>query len=200
MTVLDEQRFINNTWRKHCDFLFEQARRTHRLVSDQAKRKKFQGRLTVFRGILKSKSPFDPNAWLGNFVSEYHSMSYSPPEEPPDPKTRLVCEYALVAAIHDEELEHLSIGKQLCNSDDKWKRKLWEGLLDVRTDGDCRNLQDRQNSIEIAFDDVEADLAEKPAEKEQNSIPAKIWALPCKLYEITLKVIVDAVLDRMWPK
>jgi ribosomal protein L17 len=33
-----------------------------------------------------------------------------------------------------------------------------------------------------------------------NSIPAKIWAMLCKLYEISLKVIVDAILDRFWPK
>jgi len=33
-----------------------------------------------------------------------------------------------------------------------------------------------------------------------NSIPAKIWAMLCKLYEITLKVIIDAILDRFWPK
>ena len=33
-----------------------------------------------------------------------------------------------------------------------------------------------------------------------NSIPTKIWAMLCKLYEITLKVIADAILDRFWPK
>lgn len=43
---------------------------------------------------------------------------------------------------------------------------------------------------------------EKPAEKERNAISAKpereSWWL--KLYERTLKVVVDAVLERMWPK
>jgi hypothetical protein len=58
-----------------------------------------------------------------------------------------------------------------------------------------------QTIIETSLEYVKADLANlKPAEPGQNSIPAKIWAMLCKLYEITLKVIVDAVLDRMWPK
>lgn len=42
----------------------------------------------------------------------------------------------------------------------------------------------------------------KPAETEQNATPAKpereSWWL--KLYEKTLKVIVDAVMERLWPK
>ena len=44
--------------------------------------------------------------------------------------------------------------------------------------------------------------AEQPAATEQNATPAKperenwLW----KLYEKTLKVIVDTVLDRVWPK
>jgi hypothetical protein len=45
-------------------------------------------------------------------------------------------------------------------------------------------------------------ISEKPAETEQNATPAKpereSWWL--KLYEKTLKVIVDAVLERVWPK
>ena len=49
----------------------------------------------------------------------------------------------------------------------------------------------------------EATSAEKPTEKERKTTPAKrrgIGAWLWKLYEKTLKVIVDAVLEREWPK
>lgn len=50
---------------------------------------------------------------------------------------------------------------------------------------------------------VKSDLAEKPAETERNTTPAKYWGIGAflwKLYEKTLKVIVDAVMEKMWPK
>lgn len=40
-------------------------------------------------------------------------------------------------------------------------------------------------------------------EKEQNATPAKYWGIGAwlwKLYERTLKVVVDAVLEKLWPK
>lgn len=45
--------------------------------------------------------------------------------------------------------------------------------------------------------------AEKPAETEQNATSAKGWGIGAflwKLYEKTLKVIVDAILEKMWHK
>ncbi len=49
---------------------------------------------------------------------------------------------------------------------------------------------------------VKADPAKKPAETKPDTAPAKpereSW--PWRLYEKTLKVIVDVVLERLWPK
>lgn len=47
---------------------------------------------------------------------------------------------------------------------------------------------------------VEQEQSDREAGTEQNNIFAKIWAMFCKLYEITLRVIVDAFLDRWRPK
>jgi len=57
-------------------------------------------------------------------------------------------------------------------------------------------------SAEAKTQPAEPKLTEARGDKADlpNSIPAKIWAMLCKLYEITLKVIVDAILDRFWPK
>lgn len=69
----------------------------------------------------------------------------------------------------------------------------------------AKKLRLLEGIVESRHQQVE--IREKPAEKgqkaegtEQNSIPAKTWAMLCKLYEITLKVMIDAVLDRIWPK
>lgn len=42
--------------------------------------------------------------------------------------------------------------------------------------------------------------AKELSEPEQNTIWTKIKACLLKLYEVTLKVIVDAVMERFWPK
>jgi len=68
-----------------------------------------------------------------------------------------------------------------------------------------------QYLVQRAIDDLEAIRGmierlqkvkppEKPIETEQMAICAKIKALLWRLYEVTLKVIVDAVLERLWPK
>ncbi len=52
--------------------------------------------------------------------------------------------------------------------------------------------------------DIPDDLAKlNPAETEQNAVPvkgSKVGNFFWKLYEKTLKVIVDAVLEKWWPK
>jgi hypothetical protein len=58
-----------------------------------------------------------------------------------------------------------------------------------------------QKRTETAASDNKADvLTEKPAETEQKTVCAKIKAGFWNLYEVTLKVIVDAVMERVWPK
>ena len=203
MSYLREQQRIREEGERHNEILSEKSRRMRTLVSYPTMHKHFQGKLDAFRA-LKAQPPPGAADWVGNFASERHALRYYPEyEKLVDPETRLLCEYGVVAAIHDMVMRHLSMGGYLCNADDEWAKTLSEGVIEVETSGDCETLEDRQNVIRIAFDDVEADLAKKPAETEQEVSPGilgwiKGWLW--KLYEKTLKVVVEAILERFWPK
>ena len=76
--------------------------------------------------------------------------------------------------------------------------------LYTSVDNVIKTFEEIQTKAEQQIDEtpLQADLAEKTAEREQNTALAKpereslLW----KLYEKTLKVIVDAVMEKMWSK
>jgi hypothetical protein len=72
--------------------------------------------------------------------------------------------------------------------------------------GETQGFQKLIDELEYVINEAEKAAGQKLTEGSggkadlPNSIPTKIWAMLCKLYEITLKVIADAILDRFWPK
>ena len=119
------------------------------------------------------------------------------PPLPPDPtkwqsEDKLPCYYATLAVIYDSVKGNVA------------PFRLCEGILDNLAFGFMQLCISRawgfdKDMLDTALKWVKADLA---AEKGQNAAPSKPeregwwW----KLYERTLKVVVDAVLERLWPK
>jgi len=194
---------------EHIKFLFKKSRRMRTLVSDPTMQKHFQGKLDAFRKILRAESPPGPPGpadCLGNFTSERHALRYYPEyEKPPDPETKLVCKYAVVAAIHDLVVGRLSMGDCLCNKkDDEWAETLSEGVVEVETSGDCETLEDRQEEIRIAFDDVAADLAKQAAEPRRKfsilgCIRKRLYHLVgATLGALVVAILIDIFVDLGW--
>jgi len=113
------------------------------------------------------------------------------------PKTteeQLEKDYVLLAIIHDWLLQS-SLPIDDCSGHKPLKTLAF--VIDL-------NLADEGPKIvETALGHVKADLDNlKPAETEQGTTVAKREKESCllKLYEVTLKVIVDAFMERFWPK
>ncbi len=109
--------------------------------------------------------------------------------------------YTLLAFCHDDWLrinrivtnEHKEQSPLLCEYPNRciYRRRGIPQVLDVFLSYVKRDIE------------VKTDLDLKPAETGQKTTHAKYWGIGdwfWKLYEKTLKVIVDAVLEKMWPK
>lgn len=101
--------------------------------------------------------------------------------------------YIILASVHDNMLPEV---EKIDNSIllEQTAHQIWTSLHEFY------DSQRKRVFIEQAFKRVKA---EKPAETERNNVPSKgsrIGAWLWKLYEKSLKVIVDAFLERVWPK
>ena len=117
---------------------------------------------------------------------------------PKNLEEQLEKDYVLLGIIHDWLLQS-SFPIDNCNDPEPLKKLAYVIDLNLADEG--------QKIVETALANVKADLAreqkkeaEKPVETEQKTTCAKIKASLWKLYEVTLKVIVDAVMERVWPK
>jgi hypothetical protein len=157
-------------------------------------------------GLLEFLTP--PPEREGGFYPDFWDFEFS---KQPDDNEKLVCCYALLAIIHDIQILEkpiftAKIYNGTWNLRNKWKGILWEGCTGKRWDAipshRIEGLSDTRAWITRALNDVKDDLAEKPAEAEQKTTPAKLEreSLWLVLYEKTLKVIVDAVLGILWHK
>lgn len=128
----------------------------------------------------------------------------------PTEDEKLMCDTILLTVIHDYELRQpteQAIFSDKC--DGKWFQRnkfggeVW-GYYHYPNQGHIVTDQEKLSLLNRAFERVQAELQPTEVSSSKadlpNSIPAKIWAMLCKLYEITLKAIVDAILDRFWPK
>ena len=121
----------------------------------------------------------------------------------PSDAERLLCDCALLSILHDEGGRLTKLDKKIYRHEtytgkyfqrNQFCEALWyDVLIEPKND----------QLIQFAFETVKAYLtSEKPAGTEQKGTFAKpekeswLW----KVYEKTLKVIVDSVLDRIWPK
>ncbi|MHC4573356.1 MAG: hypothetical protein ACYS76_04380 [Planctomycetota bacterium] len=122
-------------------------------------------------GFWRSKLPFNPDAWLQTFRSKTMAFFYGlPPEEPPDSKARLLCDYALFAALYDY---HEGLGTPPCdrltdNEKDDWAEQLCDDVLAVLGADDWETLGDRATQIEFALERVKADLEEHGRRPQPN--------------------------------
>jgi hypothetical protein len=136
-------------------------------------------------------------------------------------KEMLMCDYVLLSIIHDCMMRTPSDKLFSTTTMGEWPNRLdlfykevckifcYEkhailAVGDEPKEVDIRNLEEKKSQICIAFEHVKADLAKlKPEEKKQSAASAKgglIGIFFWKLYEKTLKGVVDSVLEKMWPK
>lgn len=174
------------------------------LVEQSGKSKKLE--IKSFKAIVSSSpsaddplSCFPPRLmWTGKALN----LDLSDDQE-------FMVDVVTCAVIYDgiyPKRKHLISGK--ADFGGNWTEHCWRNIEHwTETESDyARGMRLR---IEAALENVQEKLKAKEKSSQgkdaqgggeadlPNSIPAKIWAMLCKLYEITLKVIVDAILDRI---
>ncbi len=112
-------------------------------------------------------------------------------------------DYVFLTVLHDKALKdtrHFNpINTDIWPQDEEWAEHLWQRMTEERSGWKPEFLL---NELNDALNNVETDLPKPPAETEQDIAPAKrereswLW----RLYEKTLKVIIDAVLEKVWQK
>ena len=126
------------------------------------------------KGFWRPKLPFNPNGWLSRFQSTFLGLLDPPAEEPRDRDQMLACEYALLAAIHDEGLDIPACDRLSDSNQDDWVESLWIGVCQQGTTQDAIGmLPYRQKYIETALSNVKTNLAERAAETQQRTAIGK---------------------------
>ena len=121
------------------------------------------------KGFWRPAMPFNPDAWLSRFECNWLGLIDPPAEDPRDRDQMLACEYALLAVIHDEGLDIPACDRLTDSNKDDWVEPLWVGVCQQGvTQDDIGMLPYRQKYIETALNDVNAELAKKQAETEQD--------------------------------
>ena len=161
-----------------------------------------------YLGFWRSEnSPPDPLAWLRPLGSS--------PTRPPTDDEKLTCDYFLLAVVHDGALPDITDKRIYFRwaKNNMWTdlnggsiaaipaeaMQLWKEISEWNNDQELFELPRIRCHIERALEHVKADLGEEPAETGRKTTPGKgegenrLW----KLYEITLKVIIDAVLKML---
>lgn len=121
-----------------------------------------------------------------------------------NPKERQQRNYVAIAIIHDNMLpEAERVNNDILPSE--LAGRIWKLFSPYQVfDSDDRPWYgDKKPFLEVAMMSIQGEFAPKPAETEHNndpSIGSRIGAWLWKLYEKSLKVIVDAILERVWPK
>ncbi len=198
--------------KEHKNFLRQIANEVDKLIQNAAFKKIFGSQIKAgFRVHEQDKDLFGHH-----FISLIEGAVSEPPLLSDDEKSML--EYFSLAVIHDWDLidSNNPTARLICfeNPANKYSELneiahgSWELLRDFSHVQEYQMGDQIRSNITRALEHVKVDLAEKhsrhekPAETEEKATLAKsereswLW----KLYEKTLKVIFDAVLERMWPK
>ncbi len=116
------------------------------------------------KGFWRPPLPFNPDGYLQRFQCKLFGL-FTREEEPRNRNQMLMCEFALIAAIHDEALDIPACDRLTDRDKDDWVESLWK---DVSHGGvtwdDLLTYGDRMRNINTAFNDMEADLAKQSAE------------------------------------
>ena len=124
------------------------------------------------KAFWRPKLPFNPDGCLSRFQCKWLGLFHPPAEEPRNKDNMLMCEYALLAAIHDEALDIPACDRLTDRDKDDWVELLWKNVSHGGvTMDDILTYGDRMRNINTAFNDVEADLAKKEVETEQETEP-----------------------------
>ena len=186
---------------QHKKYLFDVAAEVERLISKPEYAAQFRSVWQAFSKRVQS----------GEKVRRKVRHWFRPvSEEPSNDKDREIINYITLAVIHDHNRRPQ--WKQICSESVYRADSIWGWLRVWPYDRNKRHIEIYGDSIkeaetirveiQLALEHVKTDLAGKqPPEPEQDTTPAKhreswLW----RLYEKTLKVIIDAVLERLWPK
>ncbi len=162
----------------------------------------------IYRAFWRSPLPFDPDAWImHHYGSPFYNSIVATPRVPKEPKEsdnaeHLICEYVVLAVIHDCLWEKPKSQKLIEVDDSNWVDSLWNSIKWFRQlNGD--NYKNRIHNINQALTNVETDLAKKPAETKQDITPTilrRIWTgfkgFIKEAYRITIKSFFDSVMNK----
>lgn len=194
---------LDEYYRRRHEFLLEIARGVDNLIHErQSNIEHFRQQVAVFlkkcdsylKGVESSEQ--NPPYLLAPVLPEQYRNELPSPQNDQD---LLSDYYFLLTLIHDNVLtapQFIPINNNIFSMETDWVKCCWEYYRPRAADGEEKAL------IETALERVKVDLASlKPAETGRNATPkSKIKDFFWTLYEKTLKVIVDAVMERWWPK
>ncbi len=150
---------------------------------------------TIYRAFWRPPLPFDPDAWIMRYYGSpfYNSIVATPrvPKEPkePDNAENLICEYIVLAVIHDNVRTKPQCQKLCSSCDNEWAEKLWGSINWYNSIADVNSCEERTANIKDALENVKADLDEKPAETGQDIPPAKDKKKKAKIACLFKKII-----------
>lgn len=135
------------------------------------------GGKTVNKKFWRPPLPFDPYVWIMDYYGspQYNYLVANFPTElspkEPDNTENLICEYTVLAVIHDESRNRPS-SQKLTNDNDEWVVGLWNSIKWLKAIGGD-NFNDRTSNINQAIKHVESDLPKPPVKKGQKASGGK---------------------------
>lgn len=131
----------------------------------------------------------------------------------PDEDEKLMCQYVRLSVIHDwictSPTDTAIYFQDKTSTDSQICEIVWQKLssfldLDDINNSGVKGRQNEKRLTEQALEVVKKDLEKvddiADAKQKSTSVNLDIRSFPWKLYEKTLKVIVDAVIEKCWPK
>jgi len=110
---------------------------------------------------------FDPMAWVLRHFRGNPFNFFEKPTDPPNQSERLMCEYAVIAAIHDTYIKDLPECDKLYKTDNEEDIPALGSLTKLEEDNKPIRKGIRYN-IDRAFNNVRKNLDKLPAEAEQD--------------------------------
>jgi len=166
---------------------------------------------TKLKKFWRPPLPFDPDAWImHHYGSSFHNSivivaTPTVPKEPkePDNAENLICEYIVLAVIHDNVPTNPQCQKVCSSCDNEWAEKLWGSIHWYKSIEDGNSYEERTANIKNALENVKAHLAREPAQTEQHIPPSKLrsaWTrvkgFAKEIYGLTIERITKAWLDK----
>ncbi len=151
------------------------------------------------KGFWRPRLPFNPDGYLQRFQRKLFGL-FTREDMPRNRNQKLMCEFALIAAIRDKALEIVACDRLTDTEKDDWVDSLWSLLGTKGSTGDDYNtLPERKRNINTAFLDVLDNLPVKTRQEKPEEIGQReIVEVKPGMFGITFNI--KEIAKRIWKR